>query len=143
MIITTRGRYAVMAILDIASMKQSVPVALADISIRQSIALSYLEQIFIRLKKCDIVTSVRGPGGGYLLARDASRITLDQIIDAVEEDIDVTRCGSEEAKGCMPGYVKCKAHDLWENLSITIRRYFADISIADVLESDFNKVTLK
>ena len=142
MILTTRGRYAVMAILDIASMKHDVPVTLADISIRQSIALSYLEQIFMRLKKCDIVTSVRGPGGGYLLARNPSAITLDQIIDAVEEDIDITRCGSEEAKGCMPGNVKCKAHDLWEDLSITIRKYFADISIADVLENNFKKASI-
>lgn len=139
MVITTRGRYAVMAILDIASRNNSNPITLADVSIAQNIALSYLEQIFLRLKRCGIVTSVRGPGGGYLLAREPGKITIDQIIDAVEEDIDATRCGPETTKWCMPGNVKCRAHDLWDSLSLAIRDHFASVSIADVLSGSLKK----
>lgn len=139
MIVTTRGRYAVMAILDIADHDQYVPVSLADIASRQNIALSYLEQIFMKLKNSDIVTSVRGPGGGYLLSRPAVNITIDQIIDAVEEDIDATRCGNDKNKGCMPGNIKCKGHDLWEELGSTVRDYFANISVTDVLKNNVKK----
>jgi len=133
MMLTTKGRYAVMALLDIASEDPKKAVKLSTISDRQGIALNYLEQIFLKLKRAGIVNSVRGPGGGYLLTADTASISIDQIIDAVEESIDMTRCAGR-GKGCMPKNLKCKAHDLWEGLSNKIRGYFQDISLKNVID---------
>lgn len=131
--LTTKGRYAVMAVLDIALNSFSKPVILSDIAARQHIALNYLEQIFVKLRRAGIVESVRGPGGGYLLCKEAGDITIDQIIDAAEESIEMTRCALKE-KGCMPGNAKCQTHDLWEGLGEEIRRYFVGISIQNVMD---------
>lgn len=134
MILTTKARYAVMSILEIAIIgSYSVPIGLSILSDRLNIPISYLEQIFLKLKNSGIVTSVRGPGGGYLLSSDAKNISLDKIIDAVEEDIDMTRCSSLKSSGCMPGAAKCKTHDLWEGLTVHIREYLAAISVEDLL----------
>lgn len=133
MMLTTRGRYAVMAVLDIALNSNGRTVILSDIATRQNIALSYLEQIFVRLRKAGIVASVRGPNGGYLLTKSASDITIDQIIDAVDESIEMTRC-KRRGGGCMPSNAKCRAHDLWEGLGDEIRRYFANISLQIVMD---------
>lgn len=122
-----------MAALDIALNSNVKPVILSDIATRQNIALSYLEQIFVRLRKAGVVDSVRGPGGGYLLTKEAACITIDQIIDAVEESIEMTRC-RRKGRGCMPDNAKCKTHDLWEGLGDEIRRYFAGISLQSVMD---------
>lgn len=135
MILTTKARYAVMSILEIATIgKNGDPVKLAVISERLNIPVNYLEQIFSKLKNCGVVTSVRGPGGGYFLTSDAKEIFISKIIDAVEEDIEMTRCSSLKLNGCMPGNSKCKTHDLWEGLTMHIREYFAGISVEDLVK---------
>ncbi len=142
MILTTKGRYAVMSILELAIMRSNdSPISLAVISARLSIPVNYLEQIFLKLRKCGIVTSIRGPGGGYILARSPSDIFIDKIIDAVEEDIEMTKCGSIKASGCLPGNAKCKTHDLWNGLTNHIRNYFAGISIEDLVTNAENHAT--
>ncbi len=142
--LSTRGRYAVMAMLDLAELsKESArPVTLAMIAERQQISLSYLEQLFAKLRRGNVVDSVRGPGGGYQLPRPASEIWLNQIIDAVDEDIDVTRCGAmhelhgpKEGKGCVYGG-KCNTHDLWSALSRHIEEFMKKISLQMVLNGD-------
>ena len=133
MMLTTRGRYAVMAMVDLAWQDKAKPVALADIAVRQGIALNYLEQIFARLRKSGIVESVRGPGGGYLLAQGAGNIRIAHIISAVEEQIVITRCKTE-AKGCVKENAKCLTHDLWEGLDRQIHAYLDGVTLEDVKE---------
>lgn len=128
--LTTKGRYAVTAMLDLALHAQHEPVSLADISERQSISVSYLEQLFAKLRKGGLVCSVRGPGGGYQLARDGGAIFIAEIIDAVDESVDVTRCGG---KGdCQQG-VTCLTHDLWSDLSAQLHGFLAAISLQELL----------
>lgn len=135
MILTTKARYAVMSILEIATIGNSAsPVKLSIISDRLNIPINYLEQIFLKLKNCGIVTSVRGPGGGYFLTSNINEIFMDKIIDAVEEDIEMTRCASPKVNGCMSGNSKCKTHDLWEGLTIHIRGYLSGISVEDLVK---------
>ncbi len=131
--LTTKGRYAVMAIVDIAMHYDGNPVNLSDIAKRQNIALNYLEQIFLKLKKTGIVSSTRGPGGGYALLDDPRNIKISSIIDAVEEGIKITRCGADK-DSCIAEKAKCKTHDLWQGLGNNIRFYLENISIFDVLE---------
>src|ERR1700677_3973215 len=102
MMLTTRGRYAVMAVLDIALHSAGAPVSLGDVATRQNIALNYLEQIFVRLRRSGLVVSVRGSSGGYLLNRTPNEMTIDQIIDAAGESIELTRCKQKEDNRCMP-----------------------------------------
>ena len=128
--LTTRGRYAVTAMLDLTLHAQSKPIPLADISERQSISLSYLEQLFSRLRQSGLVSSVRGPGGGYHLNRPSERIYIAQIIDAVSESIDTTSCGG---KGDCQGGEICLTHNLWEDLSERIHNYLSGISLADLV----------
>jgi len=129
--LTTKGRYAVTAMLDLALHTEHGPVSLADISARQGISLSYLEQLFARLRQCNLVQSVRGPGGGYRLAGNTADISVAQVVDAVSESLDATRC---EGKGnCHEGEV-CLTHHLWENLSQQIHSFLSDISLADLVE---------
>ncbi|NRP56144.1 MULTISPECIES: Fe-S cluster assembly transcriptional regulator IscR [unclassified Marinobacterium] len=129
--LTTKGRYAVTAMLDLALNKEKGPVSLADISERQGISLSYLEQLFAKLRKCALVTSVRGPGGGYQLNLECEQITVASIIDAVNESIDATGCNSQG--NCQAGET-CLTHHLWSDLSDQIHNFLSDISLADLLK---------
>ncbi len=132
--LTTKGRYAVMAMVDLATNSSGTPVVLADIAGRQEIAISYLEQIFMKLRRAGIVSSVRGPGGGYIVARPADDIAISEIIMAVDESIKMTRC--QEEGGCMQKRVKCITHNLWEGLSNKIYEYLNSVSLGDVCRSD-------
>ena len=130
--LTTRGRYAVTAMLDLAIHGEQRPVSLADISVRQEISLSYLEQLFAKLRRGALVDSVRGPGGGYRLAHDRRAIFVAQIIDAVDESVDVTNC---QGKGnCHHGEV-CHTHHLWQDLSDRIHDFLSGISLADLVDN--------
>lgn len=129
--LTTKGRYAVTAMLDLAIHQGVGPTALADIARRQGISLSYLEQLFARLRKRSLVSSVRGPGGGYNLARDASEIFVAEVISAVDENVDTTRCGG--AHNCQANG-PCLTHDLWQDLSERIYGYLNKISLRDLVE---------
>jgi Rrf2 family iron-sulfur cluster assembly transcriptional regulator len=129
--LTTKGRYAVTAMLDLALNAHDNPVSLADISHRQDISLSYLEQLFAKLRRCSLVTSVRGPGGGYLLSRPTEAIFVAEIIDAVNESIDATGCGG--AADCQDGET-CLTHYLWSDLSSQIHTFLSGISLASLVE---------
>lgn len=129
--LTTKGRYAVTAMLDLALHARHEPVSLADISERQSISVSYLEQLFSKLRRGGLVSSVRGPGGGYQLAREGDAIFIAQIIDAVDESVDATRCGG---KGdCQQGET-CLTHDLWSDLSRQLHNFLAGISLQELVD---------
>ena len=128
--LTTRGRYAVTAMLDLTLHAEDKPISLADISERQSISLSYLEQLFSRLRQSGLVSSVRGPGGGYHLGRASSGIFVAQIIDAVNESIDTTNC---QGKGDCQGGEICLTHSLWSDLSKEIHWFLSNISLADLV----------
>ena len=129
--LTTKGRFAVTAMLDLAMNSAAGPVALAGISARQKISLSYLEQLFGKLRRNAIVESVRGPGGGYCLAREAAQVTVADIILAVEESIDSTQCGGRE--NCL-GDKRCMTHELWENLNDTVFAYLSSIKLSKLVE---------
>lgn len=129
--LTTKGRYAVTAMLDLAFHSQKKPVTLTDIATRQTISLSYLEQLFARLRKAGMVIGVRGPGGGYKLSRVAAEINIADIITAVDEPIDSTKCGGEG--NCQEG-LPCLTHDLWMGLSEHIRTYLEEISLGELLK---------
>ncbi|MGC9456177.1 MAG: Rrf2 family transcriptional regulator [Halothiobacillaceae bacterium] len=133
--LTTKGRYAVTAILDLALHEDEAPITLSEISSRQSLSLSYLEQLFAALRKRGLVSSIRGPGGGYRLARPAVEISVADVIGAVDESVDVTRCGGKS--NCQGGEM-CLAHDLWMALSDQIRGFLAGISLADLVEQQTN-----
>lgn len=128
--LTTKGRYAVTAMLDLALHHGGGPITLADIAQRQGISLSYLEQLFSRLRKRGLVSSVRGPGGGYTLGRDAGSIYVAQVITAVDENVDTTRCGG--AHNCQDNE-QCLTHDLWQDLSNRISEYLGRISLQDLM----------
>ncbi len=128
--LTTKGRYAVTAMLDLTLHNGHGPVPLNEISRRQGISLSYLEQLFLRLRRAQLVHSVRGPGGGYLLARPPERIAIAEVIEAVDETMDSTACGS--AQGCEEDG-QCLSHGLWVDLSQQIRGFLAGITLADVV----------
>lgn len=129
--LTTKGRYAVTAVLDLAIHQGRGPIALADIAQRQGISLSYLEQLFAKLRKRGLVISVRGPGGGYNLAREAGAIHVAEVITAVDENVDTTRCGGE---GNCKGEGPCLTHDLWMDLSDRIYGYLNNISLKDLVD---------
>ncbi|MDX1557272.1 MAG: Fe-S cluster assembly transcriptional regulator IscR [Marinobacter sp.] len=128
--LTTKGRYAVTAMLDLALHGDQGPVSLADISARQEISLSYLEQLFSRLRRQKLVVSIRGPGGGYRLSRPAADLYIAEVVDAVSESLDTTRCGN---KGdCQKGE-KCLTHHLWSDLSDQIHQFLSEISLGDLM----------
>jgi Rrf2 family iron-sulfur cluster assembly transcriptional regulator len=131
--LTTKGRYAVMAILEIASHASNQPITLSEISVRQNIPVNYLEQIFASLRKANIVRSFKGPKGGYIINEQLTRLKITNIIDAVDENIEMTSCLGKSADGCMNNNIKCNTHHLWLGLSKQIRSYFDSISIADML----------
>lgn len=130
--LSTKGRYAVMAMVDLAGRASQRPVALADIAERQEISLSYLEQLFAKLRRGGLVKSVRGPGGGYLLARGAAEMRISDIILAVDEPIHATRCRPGSAKGCTGDAGRCVTHDLWEELGNQIYLFLSAITLEDV-----------
>src|ERR1700744_6393987 len=137
--LSTKGRYAVMAMADLAghageSGNAVRPVALADIAERQDISLSYLEQLFAKLRRGGLVTSVRGPGGGYRLSRPSSELRIADIIVAVDEPIAATRCKTGSSKGCTKTGARCVTHDLWEELGQQIHVFLSSVSLADVVE---------
>lgn len=129
--LTTKGRYAVTAMLDLSLHSNNGPVSLADISDRQDISLSYLEQLFSKLRKQGLVVSMRGPGGGYSLSRDPSEIAMSSIILAVDENVDVTNCGGNE--GCQQSQ-RCLTHNLWADLSGRIQSFLEGITLADMMQ---------
>lgn len=131
--LTTKGRYAVTAMLDLALNNDSGPVTLADISARQGISLSYLEQLFSRLRKKGLVVSTRGPGGGYNLARAATSVAVGEVVDAVDEPVDATRCGG--AGNCQ-NQQRCLTHDLWTELSEQIRDFLMRVTLGELMERD-------
>ena len=128
--LTTKGRYAVTAMLDLALHGDQGPVSLADISARQEISLSYLEQLFSRLRRQKLVTSIRCPGGGYRLSRPAADVYIAEVVDAVSESLDTTRCGN---KGDCQNGEKCLTHHLWSDLSDQIHQFLAEISLGDLM----------
>jgi len=130
--LTTKGRFAVTAMLDLALQNTDKPVTLADISERQGISLSYLEQLFSRLRRNGLVKSVRGPGGGYRIAKNQAEITISEIITAVDEQIDATQCGGQE--NCHDER-RCMTHDLWASLNDKILEYLSGVSLADLVAS--------
>ena len=133
--LSTRGRYAVMAMVDLACEGRERPVTLADIATRQDISLSYLEQLFAKLRRGGIVCSIRGPGGGYRLANPMDQIRISDIILAVDEPIRTTRCQTGSPKGCNKDQSRCKTHDLWEELGRQIHVYLSSVTLADVVQN--------
>jgi Rrf2 family iron-sulfur cluster assembly transcriptional regulator len=134
--LTTKGRFAVTAMLDLALHSTKGPVTLAGISARQRISLSYLEQLFGKLRRRSLVESVRGPGGGYNLARDAALISVADMINAVEESIDSTQCAGKE--NCHDNQ-RCMTHDLWQELNETVNGFLSRVSLAQLVERQRTK----
>ena len=130
--LSTKGRYAVMAMTDLAGRQADRAVTLADIAARQEISLSYLEQLFSRLRRRGLVKSTRGPGGGYRLAKPADETKIIDIVLAVDEPMHATRCGGR-IPGCMSKGERCLTHDLWAEMGAQVQNYLASISLADVL----------
>ncbi len=129
--LTAKGRYAVTAMLDLAVHQTEGPISLADISQRQGISLSYLEQLFAKLRRSELVTSVRGPGGGYQLNRAAADIYVAEIVDSVDENVDATRCAGKA--DCQHGET-CLSHQLWSELSNQIHHFLSGIDLASIIE---------
>ena len=132
--LSTKGRYAVMAMVDLAKHSGGEPVSLAEIADRQEISLSYLEQLFAKLRKGGLVNSVRGPGGGYLLAFAAAETRISDIILAVDEPIEAIRCKPGATLGCRGDRSRCLTHDLWEELGNQIHLFLSSVTLGDVCE---------
>jgi len=139
--LTTKGRYAVTAMLDLALHAQSNPISLAEISNRQEISLSYLEQLFSRLRKQGLVSSTRGPGGGYRVAKPLEDVAVSEIIKAVNESVDATQCAGKE--NCH-SHGRCLTHDLWEGLSEQIEEFLSGVSLKDLIDNqDVKTVSMR
>ena len=134
--LNTRSRYAVMALADMASFDRQNPISLRDISLRQNISLVYLEQIFSKLKKNNIVKSIRGTNGGYILTKDPEQIKLSNIFSAVEEKVKTVQCKRESKKGCNGKLTKCITHNLWDDLEMHINDFFDKKNLGDLLKSN-------
>ena len=137
--LTSKGRYAVMAMADLAlhgGAERAVP--LQDVARRQEISLSYLEQLFARMRRAGLVTGVRGPGGGYRLGAPSDRITVADIVLAVDEPIKTTRCDEHSAKSCLGKQGKCIAHGLWEEMGRRIHAFLGSVTLADILAQRFD-----
>ena len=132
--LTSKGRYAVMALVDLARFNNINPVSLRDISLRQGISLDYLEQIFSKLRKKELVQSVRGTQGGYVLNKDAKEIKLTNIFDAVDEKVKTVQCKKESKKGCNGKATKCITHNLWDELENHINTFFEQKSLDDLIK---------
>ncbi len=140
--LTSKGRYAVMAMADLAKNHDPRPVALNEISLRQGISIFYLEQLFLKLKKNSLVNSTRGPSGGYVLSKSPDQIKLSNIISAVNEEVKTLKCNKNSKKGCNGKSVKCITHSLWDELGEHINLFFENKSLEDVLniEKKFQKM---
>jgi len=134
--LTTKGRYAVMAMADLALFKDKGPISLTDISIRQNISLAYLEQIFIKLKQENLVKSVRGVKGGYVLDAPSEEIKISNIISAVDEEIKTLNCKKESKKGCNNKSSKCITHNLWDQLDQHINSFFEKVKLQDLVKKN-------
>ena len=133
--LNSRGRYAVMALADMANFDMKNPISLRDISLRQNISLVYLEQIFLKLKKNNIVKSIRGTNGGYLLTKDPEQIKLSNIFSAVDEKVKTVQCKRESKKGCNGKLTKCITHNLWDELELHINDFFDKKNLGDLLKN--------
>ena len=131
--LTSKGRYAVMAMADLALIKTNQPISITEISIRQGISISFLEQILLKLKKNNLVQSSRGPSGGYFLIKSPEEIRLSSIIKAVDEKVKTLGCKKESKKGCNGKSVKCITHDLWDDLENHINKFFENNTLNDIL----------
>ena len=131
--LTSKGRYAVMAMADLAKNNTKEPTSLTEISLRQGISISYLEQLFLKLRKNNLVQSVRGPSGGYVLNKPPEEIKLLSIISAVDEKIKTVKCKKESKKGCNGKSIKCITHNLWDDLEAHINKFFEDNTLNDIL----------
>ena len=131
--LTSKGRYAVMAMADLAKNNAKDPTSLTEISLRQGISISFLEQLFLKLRKDNLVKSVRGPLGGYVLNKPPEEIKLLSIINAVDEKIKTVKCRKESKKGCNGKSIKCITHNLWDDLETHINKFFEDNTLNDVL----------
>ena len=131
--LTSKGRYAVMAMADLAKNNVKEPTSLAEISLRQGISISYLEQLFLKLRKNNLVQSTRGPSGGYVLSKPPDEIKLLSIIRAVDEKIKTVKCKKESKKGCNGKSIKCITHNLWDDLEAHINKFFYDNTLSDIL----------
>ena len=134
--LTSKGRYAVMALVDLARFDNINPVSLRDISLRQGISLNYLEQIFSKLKKNEIVKSIRGTQGGYVLNKNPNDIKLTNIFNAVDEKVKTVQCKKESKRGCNGKATKCITHNLWDELEIHINTFFQNKSLKDLLNKN-------
>jgi iron-sulfur cluster assembly transcription factor IscR len=140
--LTTRGRYAVMAMADLARHGSGEPVALAAIAERQKLSLAYLEQLFARLRRAELIVSARGRSGGYKLGREARDITIADILSAVEEETRMTRCSGEGEAGCL-GETRCITHGLWQALGQHIAQFFQTVTLQDVIEGGPRAVSVQ
>ena len=141
--LTSKGRYAVMAMADLANVKDKQTTNLTEISLRQGISISFLEQIFLKLKKNNLVKSSRGPAGGYSLARSPEEIRLSSIIEAVDEKVKTVGCKKESKKGCTGKSIKCITHDLWDDLENHINYFFEKNTLKDIIFKSTNKIKQK
>ena len=131
--LTSKGRYAVMAMADLAKNNVKEPTSLAEISLRQGISISYLEQLFLKLRKNNLVKSTRGSSGGYVLTKSPKEIKLISIINAVDEEIKTLKCRKESKRGCNHKSIKCITHNLWDDLETHINKFFEDNTLNDIL----------
>ena len=136
--LTTKGRYAVMAMADLALFKDNGPTSLTDIAFRQNISLAYLEQIFIKLKDNNLVKSTRGAKGGYVLEKPAQDIKISNIISAVDEEVKMLNCKKESKKGCNNKSTKCITHNLWDQLDQHINNFFEKVKLQDLVKKNLN-----
>ena len=140
--LTTKSRYAVTAMLDIAYHDKGNPISLPEIADRQNISLSYLEQLFSRLKRSGLVESIKGPGGGYMLSKDADEIVISEVIQAVDEDLETTACNGKS--NCHNNH-QCISHNLWQDLGVEIKNFLSDITLQQVISknnSDIKEIKL-
>ena len=140
--LTTKGQYAVTAIVDLGKHIDGEPIALADVADRQGISLSYLQQLFQKLRRAELFKSVRGPGGGYLLSKDSREMPISDVIAAVEEPIRATRCAPGTPRGCMGGVEKCLTQDLWDELIDQIHLFLNSVTLYDVVEGRIRRDNL-
>ena len=139
--LTSKGRYAVMAMADLAKNNIKKPTSLAEISLRQGISVSYLEQLFLKLRENNLVQSVRGPLGGYVLAKYPEQIKLLSIINAVDEKIKTVKCKKESKRGCNGKSIKCITHNLWDDLETHINKFFEDNTLSDILFKEVRDIS--
>jgi Rrf2 family transcriptional regulator, iron-sulfur cluster assembly transcription factor len=138
--LTSKGRYAVMALADLAKFDSANPISLRDISLRQGISLDFLEQIFSKLKKKNIVKSIRGSNGGYILSKQPAEIKLANILNAVDEEVKTVQCKKESKKGCNNKSTKCITHNLWDELEIHINHFFEQKNLKDLISNSSESI---